>query len=98
MADIEFLPGGFLTYWHGGAPLGCTVSQIALHHLPDFWKQIALLRIASMLSEGDKLCVRYVVYSFDPRSHEKYFEWIPCEGIRESGSPVCRSNSEPRAK
>ncbi len=90
MADIEFLPGGFLTYWHGGAPLGCTVSQIALHHLPDFWKQIALLRIASMLSEGDKLCVRYVVYSFDPRSHEKYLSGFLARVSERAGPQFAR--------
>lgn len=50
----EFLPGGFLTYQHQGPPLDAVVTQIALHHLPDFWKQIALLRIFDMLKEGGK--------------------------------------------
>jgi hypothetical protein len=53
--------------------LDAVVTQIALHHLPDFWKQIALLRIFDMLNEGGKFCLRDVVYSFDPRDQEKFF-------------------------
>jgi putative AdoMet-dependent methyltransferase len=73
VSNVEFLPGGFLTYQHQGAPLDAVVTQIALHHLPDFWKQIALIRIADMLREGGKFCLRDVVYSFDPRDQEKFF-------------------------
>ena len=54
VTNVEFRQGGFLTYRHEGEPLDGIVSQIALHHLPDFWKQIALLRIVGMLSEGGK--------------------------------------------
>jgi putative AdoMet-dependent methyltransferase len=36
VANVKFLPGGFLTYKHVGVQLDCIVSQIALHHLPDF--------------------------------------------------------------
>ena len=71
IGNIDFLPGGFLTYRHQGRPLQAIVSQIALHHLPDFWKQIALLRMAGMLRAGGKLCLRDIVYSFDPRDHER---------------------------
>jgi ubiquinone/menaquinone biosynthesis C-methylase UbiE len=74
ISNVEFLPGGFLTYQHQGTPLDAVVTQIALHHLPDFWKQIALLRIFDMLKEGGKFCLRDVVYSFDPRDQEKFFE------------------------
>jgi putative AdoMet-dependent methyltransferase len=73
VTNVEFLPGGFLTYCHKGAQLDAVVTQIALHHLPDFWKQIALLRIADMLKEGGKFCLRDVVYSFDISEYETYF-------------------------
>ena len=73
ISNVEFLPGGFLTYQHQGAPLDAVVTQIALHHLPDFWKQVALLRIFDMLKVGGKFCLRDVVYSFDPRDQEKFF-------------------------
>jgi putative AdoMet-dependent methyltransferase len=73
VSNVEFLPGGFLTYHHQGAPLDAVVTQIALHHLPDFWKQVALLRIFDMLKEGGKFCLRDVVYSFNPRDREIFF-------------------------
>lgn len=72
--NIRFLSGGFLTYRHEDEPLDAIVSQIALHHLPDFWKQIALLNMASMLRPGGKLCIRDIVYSFDPCDYERQIE------------------------
>jgi ubiquinone/menaquinone biosynthesis C-methylase UbiE len=72
--NVDFLPGGFLTYRHQNEPLDAFVSQIALHHLPDFWKQIALLNMAEMLRPGGKLCLRDIVYSFDPRDYERQIE------------------------
>lgn len=85
VSNVEFLPGGFLTYQHPGAPLDAVVTQIALHHLPDFWKQIALLRIAGMLKEGGKFCLRDVVYSFDPRDREKFFSEFISKATHKGG-------------
>ena len=72
--NIEFLQGGFLSYRHQGPPIDAVITQIALHHLPDFWKQIALINMAEMLKGGGKFCLRDVVYSFDIRSCEKFLE------------------------
>ncbi|VVB92264.1 Ubiquinone/menaquinone biosynthesis C-methyltransferase UbiE [uncultured archaeon] len=47
--NVEFHNAGFLTYNHSGAKVDAVVSQLALHHLPDFWKLIALKRIFGML-------------------------------------------------
>jgi len=94
VANVEFLQGGFLTYRHGGAPLDCIVSQIALHHLPDFWKQIALLRMAGLLAEGGKLCLRDVVYSFDPRRHDKFLDEFISKAAEKAGPQFARSISE----
>jgi putative AdoMet-dependent methyltransferase len=73
VSNVEFMPAGFLTYLHHGAPVDAIVTQIALHHLPDFWKQIALLRMAAMLPAGGKLFLRDIVYSFDIEEHESSF-------------------------
>jgi putative AdoMet-dependent methyltransferase len=85
VANVEFLQGGFLTYWHEGASLDAIVSQIALHHLPDFWKQIALLRMADLLAKGGKLCLRDVVYSFDPEVHEKFLDEFISKAAERAG-------------
>ncbi len=94
VANVEFLPGGFLTYRHEGAPLHAIVSQIALHHLPDFWKQIALLRMAEMLAEGGKLCLRDVVYSFDPAKHGEFLDEFISKAAEKAGPQFARSICE----
>src|SRR5512137_155966 len=91
VANVEFLPGGFLTYRHHGAQLDAVVSQIALHHLPDFWKQIALLRMAEMLAEGGKLCLRDVVYSFDPAEHGKFLDDFISKAAEKAGPQFASS-------
>ena len=71
--NVEFLQGGFLTYQHP-TPVDAVVTQLALHHLPDFWKQVALMRIADMLRDSGKLCLRDVVFNFDIKDHENLVE------------------------
>jgi putative AdoMet-dependent methyltransferase len=73
VANVDSLQGGFLTYQHLGAFLDGIVTQLALHHLPDFWKQVALIRMAGMLKEGGRLCLRDVMFSFDVRQYESFF-------------------------
>jgi ubiquinone/menaquinone biosynthesis C-methylase UbiE len=94
LANVEFLQGGFLTYHHQGEQLDGVVSEIALHHLPDFWKQIALQRMAGMLQKGGKLCLRDVVYSFDPRGHEKFLDEFVSKAAERAGPQFARHISE----
>ncbi|HEY9247334.1 MAG TPA: class I SAM-dependent methyltransferase [Candidatus Methanoperedens sp.] len=72
--NIEFYHAGFLTYDHKGIPLDAVVSQLALHHLPDFWKIIALRRIFEMLKSGGKFYLMDSVYSFDFDDHKNFFD------------------------
>lgn len=41
-SNIFFSLGGFLTYEHPDQPVDAIVTTFAFHHLPDFWKGIAL--------------------------------------------------------
>ena len=68
--NIKFQQGGFLTYEHKGLPLDGVVTGLALHHLPDFWKQVALMRMGMMIKPGGKLYLMDMVYSFDPSDYE----------------------------
>ena len=54
LANIVCRCGGFLTYVHDGPPFDAIHSSLALHHLPDFWKQQALDRLAGMLRPGGR--------------------------------------------
>jgi SAM-dependent methyltransferase len=50
------------------------VTQLALHHLPDFWKQVALMRMRDMLRDGGKFCFRDMVFNFDIRDYKDSIE------------------------
>ena len=63
---LEAVHAGFLTYEHEGDPPAAVFSRNALHHLPDFWKAVALERVARMLRPGGVFLLRDIVYSFEP--------------------------------
>jgi SAM-dependent methyltransferase len=75
--NVECMQAGFLTYQHAGEPVDVVYSRNALHHLPDFWKAIALSRVSSILRPGGVFRLRDLVYSFDPDDAETFLrEWI----------------------
>lgn len=77
IANIECIQSGFLTYEHQGDPADFVYSRNALHHLPDFWKAVALERIAAMLKPGGIFRLHDLVYSFDPSEAGERFEaWL----------------------
>jgi ubiquinone/menaquinone biosynthesis C-methylase UbiE len=77
IANVESVQGGFLSYNHHGEPADFVYSRHALHHLPDFWKAIALVRIAAILKPGGVLYLRDLVYSFNPDEAEAAIEsWL----------------------
>lgn len=61
ITNIEFQHAGFLTYNHNDAPVDAVVTTFAFHHLPDFWKGIALKRINSMLKPGAYFYIHDVI-------------------------------------
>jgi ubiquinone/menaquinone biosynthesis C-methylase UbiE len=76
-SNVEVAQAGFLTYRHSGAPADLVYSRYALHHLPDFWKAIALARLADMLRCGGILRLWDVVYCFEPNDACRHIEaWI----------------------
>ncbi len=75
--NVEFVEAGFLTYEHRGDPADFLYSRNALHHLPDFWKAVALERAAAVLRPGGILRLRDLVYSFDPGDAAEAIEsWL----------------------
>ncbi|HTU77760.1 MAG TPA: class I SAM-dependent methyltransferase [Solirubrobacteraceae bacterium] len=66
LTNVECVLAGFLSYEHAGPPADLVYSRFALHHLPDFWKALALSRIARLLGPGGVLRLWDVVYGFDP--------------------------------
>ncbi len=75
--NVECVQAGFLTYEHQGEPADFVYSRHALHHLPDFWKALALTRIAATLKLGGVLLLRDIVFSFNPNEAEYFIEtWL----------------------
>ena len=62
LKNIVCRHGGFLTYAHEGPLFDALHSSLALHHLPDFWKQKALDRLAGMMKPGGKFHLMDVVF------------------------------------
>ncbi len=71
---LEIVRGGFLTYEHVGEPPDVVYSRFALHHLPDFWKAVALARIRRMLGPQAILRLWDVVYHFPVEEAEDRIE------------------------
>jgi cyclopropane fatty-acyl-phospholipid synthase-like methyltransferase len=72
--SVTFAHAGFLTYQHAGPGADAVVSMLALHHLPDFWKAIALARIhAALKPRGRFLLVDVVVADDGAIGHVEAF-------------------------
>ncbi|HEY7143100.1 MAG TPA: class I SAM-dependent methyltransferase [Streptosporangiaceae bacterium] len=87
LRNVRCVQAGFLSYQHEGPPADFVYTRNALHQLPDFWKAIALTRIASMLAPGGVLRVEDLIYDFEPAQASAVFaEWFdgavsdPAEG------------------
>ncbi|MFT4137085.1 methyltransferase domain-containing protein [Microbacterium sp.] len=63
-SSLRIVEAGYLTYERPAASVDLVYSRYALHHLPDFWKALALARIREMLRPGGILRLWDVVYHF----------------------------------
>jgi ubiquinone/menaquinone biosynthesis C-methylase UbiE len=66
LGNVECVRAGFLSYEHTGAPADAVYTRNALHQLPDFWKALALERIADLLRPGGVLRLRDLIFDFEP--------------------------------
>jgi ubiquinone/menaquinone biosynthesis C-methylase UbiE len=77
LTNLRVERAGFLSYEHAGPPADGVYTRNALHHLPDFWKGVALDRIARMIQAGGILRIRDMVYDFQPAHAEETLErWL----------------------
>jgi SAM-dependent methyltransferase len=87
MGNLELANDGFLSYQHQGALADFVYTRNALHHLPDFWKVVALRRIAAISRPGGVLLLRDLVFCCEPAQVEDAIEdWLrAASGDREEG-------------
>jgi FkbM family methyltransferase len=77
LGNVEVVHAGFLSYEHQGRPADLVYSRLALHHLPDAWKAVALCRMRDMLRHGGALRLSDVVYDVAPdAAGERFAAWL----------------------
>jgi putative AdoMet-dependent methyltransferase len=86
--NIQFCTAGFLTYDNQSELFDVIITQLALHHLPDYWKMMALKRIYSMLKEDGKLYLRDVVFPSKIQDYDSYFADIIADLNKSAGNKV----------
>lgn len=62
LKNVTLAHAGFLTYEHDGTSADALVTSMAFHHLPDFWKGVALDRMTAMLKPGGLLYLHDVIF------------------------------------
>src|SRR6202042_1994123 len=71
---IRTQPAGLLSFAYQPNSYDLIVSEFTLHHLPDFWKAVALSRIYSALKPGASFFLRDIVFVSLPDGAERDVE------------------------
>jgi ubiquinone/menaquinone biosynthesis C-methylase UbiE len=70
LPNVECVQAGFLSYEHTGPPADAVFTRNALHQLPDFWKVLALDRMARLLRPGGVLRLHDLIFDCQPAEAE----------------------------
>jgi len=92
--EVSLHHAGFLSYDHTGPAADVVTTRSALHQLPDFWKQAALLRIAGHVRPGGLLYVWDLMFSFPPAEYAAQVEGMIDELGRPEGEGFTRADFE----
>jgi 2-polyprenyl-3-methyl-5-hydroxy-6-metoxy-1,4-benzoquinol methylase len=75
-ARIRAQPAGLLSFAYEPNSYDLIVSEFTLHHLPDFWKAVAMSRIFAALRPGANFFMRDIVFVSMPDGSERdVSEW-----------------------
>ena len=75
-AAIRTQSAGLLSFAYQPNSYDLIVSEFTLHHLPDFWKAVAMARIFSALKPGANFYLRDIVFASMPDGKERdVLEW-----------------------
>ena len=83
--NIEFRQAGFLSFDYSQGPFHIIFSQLALHHLPDFWKFVALKKIFNALETGGRFFLKDVVFPSTMEDYDSFFDRI-IESVKNSSA------------
>ena len=77
LSNITVVKAGFLSYDHALPPADFVYTRNALHQLPDFWKVLAISRVAALVRTGGYLLLRDLVFDLEPDEvMEGLSEWM----------------------
>src|SRR6202789_3228032 len=82
---IRTQSAGLLSFAYQPNSYDLVVSEFALHHLPDFWKAVALSRIYGALKPGANFFLRDIVFVSTPDRLERAVEQWACFNIKNHG-------------
>lgn len=71
ITNIKFVNAGFLTSSFPDCSFDAVISQLALHHLPDFWKSVAINNVVRMLKREGIFYLLDSILSFEIQSYSK---------------------------
>ena len=75
--NLSISNAGFLTYRPSTEPVDFIFTRNALHHLPDFWKSLALLKMRSMLAPHGIIRIKDIIFDFHPEeTKEEIEQWM----------------------
>lgn len=81
ITNVTFEDGGFLSGFRPDHPVDGVVTQLALHHLPDFWKLRAITAIADRVRPNGRIYLRDVVFPSTTVDWDAFFKTV-IEGVR----------------
>ncbi|MDD1534926.1 MULTISPECIES: class I SAM-dependent methyltransferase [unclassified Bradyrhizobium] len=73
-APVRTQSAGLLSFAYRPESYDLVVSEFTLHHLPDFWKAVAMSRIFRALKPGATFYLRDIVYTAMPDAIERDVE------------------------
>ena len=91
ISNILFCHSGFLSFEFEDETANSIVTTFAFHHLPDFWKGIALSRMYRMLRPGGQLYIHDVILE-EHHAIEKIAALI--EKLADAGGDFLREGTE----
>ena len=77
LTNIVYSHSGLLSYEHSSELADAAVCVAVLHHLPDYWKQVALRRCCQMLKPKGRLLLFDIVFPSGANSLQcEIDDWI----------------------
>lgn len=91
---VSFRQASFLTFEQSANSVNVVISQFALHHLPDFWKFIALRRVYAALKAGGRFLLQDAVLPGNVADYQSYLTGVISQVEAVGGEKVARDSEQ----